>query len=300
MEKRVIAIMYDFDKTLCTTNMQEYAFIPNLGMDVNSFWNEVVSIAKENKTDRILTYMYLMIEKMSLIGLPLTREYLVDTGKNMVLFPGVSEWFERINAYGEQLGMQVEHYVISSGIKEIIEGSKITKYFKEVYAGEFLYDEQGHAVWPKRLVNYTNKTQFLFRINKGLLDLADDNSLNKRMDHDERRIPTSNMIYIGDGITDVPCMKLTKDGGGISIAVYTDKSFKTAQSLLEDGRINYMTPANYEEGKELDQIMKQIISKMAFDAEFKNTSSQIKDLDEKIEKEENVKKRKKVLEKGRV
>lgn len=259
--------MYDFDKTLCTTNMQEYAFIPNLGMDALSFWNEVSSLVKEEKMDLILAYMYLMIKKMSSLGLSLTREYLVDMGRNMILFPGVKEWFERINAYGEELGMQVEHYVISSGIKEIIDGSEIAKYFKGIYAGEFLYDEKGKAIWPKRSVNYTNKTQFLYRINKGILDLTDDSSLNKRMNLDERRISTSNMIYIGDGLTDVPCMRIVKDAGGVSIAVYTDKSFQAAQDLLEDGRIDYMVPANYEKGNNLDQIMKEIISKMAVNAQ---------------------------------
>lgn len=266
MQKKIIAIMYDFDKTLCTTNMQEYAFIPNLGMDALSFWNEVSSLVKEEKMDLILAYMYLMIKKMSSLGLSLTREYLVDMGRNMILFPGVKEWFERINAYGEELGMQVEHYVISSGIKEIIDGSEIAKYFKGIYAGEFLYDEKGKAIWPKRSVNYTNKTQFLYRINKGILDLTDDSSLNKRMNLDERRISTSNMIYIGDGLTDVPCMRIVKDAGGVSIAVYTDKSFQAAQDLLEDGRIDYMVPANYEKGNNLDQIMKEIISKMAVNA----------------------------------
>ena len=166
--------------------------------------------------------------------------------------------------------MEIEHYIISSGLKEIIEGTSIGKYFKEIYASEFYYNEDGNAVWPRIAVNYTNKTQFLSRINKGVLDISDDASLNKKMLDNDRRISTSNMIYIGDGYTDVPCMKLTKDGGGISIAVYTDKTEKTAESLLSDERINYMTLADYREGTEIDKIVKKTIEAMALNTELKN------------------------------
>lgn len=270
MRKNIIAIMYDFDKTLCTKDMQEYTFIPNLGIEAKDFWTEADKLRQENMMDQVLTYMYLMFQKMANNNRPLKREYLNKMGENIQLFPGVNEWFTRINEYGKEVGMEVEHYIISSGLKEIIEGTEIGKYFKEIYASEFYYNDDGNAVWPRLAVNYTNKTQFLSRINKGVLDISDDASLNKKMLDNERRISTSNMIYIGDGYTDVPCMKLTKDGGGISIAVYTDKTEKTAESLLSDERINYMTLADYREGSEIDKIVKKTIEAMALNTELKN------------------------------
>lgn len=270
MRKNVIAIMYDFDKTLCGKDMQEYTFIPNLGLEALEFWKEADILRKDNKMDQVLAYMYLMFKKMVDNNRSLKRQYLNDMGKNIELFPGVEEWFIRINEYGKEHGMEIEHYIISSGLKEIIEGTSIGKYFKEIYASEFYYNEDGNAVWPRIAVNYTNKTQFLSRINKGVLDISDDASLNKKMLDNDRRISTSNMIYIGDGYTDVPCMKLTKDGGGISIAVYTDKTEKTAESLLSDERINYMTLADYREGSEIDKIVKKTIEAMALNTELKN------------------------------
>lgn len=270
MRKNVIAIMYDFDKTLCGKDMQEYTFIPNLGLEALEFWKEADILRKDNKMDQVLAYMYLMFKKMVDNNRSLKRQYLNDMGKNIELFHGVEEWFIRINEYGKEHGMEIEHYIISSGLKEIIEGTSIGKYFKEIYASEFYYNEDGNAVWPRIAVNYTNKTQFLSRINKGVLDISDDASLNKKMFDNDRRISTSNMIYIGDGYTDVPCMKLTKDGGGISIAVYTDKTEKTAESLLSDERINYMTLADYREGSEIDKIVKKTIEAMALNTELKN------------------------------
>ena len=161
---------------------------------------------------------------------------------------------------------------VKNGLKEIIEGSKIGKYFKEIYASEFYYNDEGNAVWPKLAVNYTNKTQFLNRINKGVLDISDDYSLNKKMLENERRISTSNMIYIGDGFTDVPCMKLTKDGGGVSIAVYNGDKSATAINLLKDNRINFIAPADYQEGSNIDKIVKKVIKSMAINTELKNVT----------------------------
>lgn len=270
MRNNIIAIMYDFDKTLCTKDMQEYTFIPNLGIDASSFWNDANKLREENNMDQVLTYMYLMFRKTVDNNRSLKRSYLNKMGKNIELFPGVKEWFERINAYGEKVGMKIEHYIISSGLKEIIEGTDLAKYFKEIYASEFFYNEDGNAMWPKIAVNYTNKTQFLNRINKGVLKISDDSSLNRKMIDNDRRISTANMIYIGDGITDVPCMKLTKEGGGVSIAVYTDKSIKIAKTLLDDERINYMVKADYQTDSELDKIIKMTIKSMAINTELKN------------------------------
>ena len=273
MNNKIVAIMYDFDKTLCTKDMQEYTFIPNLGMTPGEFWTEANKLREEDKMDQVLTYMYLMMQKTEDKGSHLTREYLNTMGDKIELFPGVTTWFERINAYAKEKGITIEHYIISSGVKEIIEGSKIGKYFKKIYASEFHYNEKDYAVWPKVAINYTNKTQFLVRINKGILDMADDYNINKKMEKENRRIAINNMIYIGDGITDVPCMKLTKDGGGVSIAVYTNKSKNVATDLYEDGRVNYTAMADYSEGSRIDLIVKKAIDAMAINAELSQMSS---------------------------
>lgn len=272
MNNKVIAIMYDFDKTLCTKDMQEYTFIPNLGIDVASFWNDANKLRNEDKMDQVLTYMYLMVKKTDDLGHHITRKYLNHMGKDIELFPGVSAWFTRINEFGKEHGVIIEHYIISSGVKEIIEGSIIGKYFKNIYASEFYYDELGHAVWPKIAINYTNKTQFLMRINKGVLDVSDDYNINKKIPIQDKRISRKNMIYIGDGITDVPCMKLTKDGGGVSIAVYTDKSKKVAKDLYDDGRINYLAKADYTDGSKIDMYVKKSIEMMAVNSKLKEST----------------------------
>lgn len=268
MEKNVIAIMYDFDKTLCTKDMQEYSFIPNLDMEPELFWKESDKLRVNDKIDSVLSYMYLMKKHMNQKGKKITRQYLNEMGKSIVFFDGVLEWFDRINEYGKRHNMVIEHYIISSGLKEIIDGSKIGKYFKYIYASEFFYDENGDAVWPKLAINYTNKTQFFKRINKGVFDISDDYLINKKMNENNKNIPVSNMIYIGDGITDVPCMKLTKDGGGVSIAVYTEKNINTVKSLREDDRINYIAYANYDENSKLDLIVKKTIESMSINTQL--------------------------------
>ena len=159
-----------------------------------------------------------------------------------------------MNKYGEALGLEIEHYVISSGLKEIIEGTPIAKYFEKIYAAEFYYNEKNVPVWPAMAVNYTSKTQFLFRINKGVLDVTDHKSLNKFTPEGDRRIPFSNMIYIGDGFTDVPCMKLVKVNGGHSVAVYHEDK-KTAASIMKQGRVDFIAPANYESGSKLEKTV---------------------------------------------
>ncbi|MDY2985009.1 MAG: HAD family hydrolase [Synergistes jonesii] len=261
--KAIVAIMYDFDKTLSTKDMQEYGFIPNLGLSAKEFWNESGTLAKQEQMDSILAYMRLMLKKASEKSLPVTRDKFVELGKDIEYYPGVEEWFERIDSYGKENGITIEHYVISSGLKEIIEGSSIKKHFKEIYACEFLYDENGVAVWPKLAVNYTNKTQFLFRINKGVLDVSEDEKLNEYVKEEERRIPFRNMIYIGDGLTDVPCMKLVKLNNGQSIAVFKKRKKYTAAKLMEENRVDFITEADYRKDGELDKIVRTIIEKMA-------------------------------------
>ena len=263
MSKPIIALLYDFDKTLCTQDMQNYAFIPSLGMEPKDFWHEANTFGWRERMDGILAYMYTMLRKSREKGLTLRREDLVEMGRSIVLFPGVKEWFGRINAFGESLGVEIEHYILSSGLREIIEGSGISHEFREIYASEFYYDETGTPVWPKLDVNFTAKTQFVYRINKGVLDVANDKDLNASMPDDSKRVPFTNMIYVGDGLSDVPCMKMMRTYGGQAIAVYQPESRTAVEELLSRGRVDFIFPADYREGTGLDATVKNIIRKMA-------------------------------------
>ena len=265
MEKQlpIVAFLYDFDKTLCTTDMQNYAFIPSLGMTPTEFWALANGFGRQNRIDGILAYMYTMIQESEQKNVPFTRQDLVEKGRSIVLFPGVQEWFGRINAYGAEQGVQVEHYIISSGLREIIEGSTISGEFKEIYASEFYYDENGRPVWPKLAVNFTAKTQFVYRINKGVLDVSYDKTLNDSMPDDSKRVPFHNMIYVGDGLSDVPCMKMMRAYGGQAIAVYQESNRLGVEDLLAKGRVDFIFKADYSEGTALDTTVKNIIRKMA-------------------------------------
>ena len=275
-KKPIIALMYDFDKTLCTTDMQAYTFIPNLGMSADAFWKKASDLAEEKKMDRILAYMYLMLDEAHIHRKPIRRNDFVVLGKDLELYPGVQDWFCRINKFGKEQGVTVKHYIISSGLREIIEGSCIFKEFDDVFAGEFLYDENGVACWPKNVVNYTTKTQFLFRINKGVLDISNDDDLNRFTKEEDRPVPFRNMIYIGDGLTDVPCMKLVKVNGGCSIAVYQQNKRSKVTDLIKDERVNFIEPADYSENSKLDIIVKDIILHMASVERLKaHTKSQL-------------------------
>lgn len=258
----IVAIMYDFDRTLCTRDMQEYSFIPSLGMTESEFWSCANMLGEKEHMDSILAYMYTMVKMAREKNVPLLRKTLVENGKNVEFFSGVEGWFDRITQYGLEHGMRVEHYVISSGMKEIIEGSSISRFFKSIFACEFLYDENGYGVWPKTGVNYTNKTQFVYRINKGVLDVANDVDLNRSMPDDSKRVPFCNMIYIGDGLSDVPCMKMMKAYGGYSIAVYQKRDTKVEELLTKD-RVDFIFPADYNEGSGLDTTVKRIIKRMS-------------------------------------
>lgn len=261
MSKPIVALMYDFDKTLSPKNMQDYGFMDGLGMSAGEFWKECTRLTKKNNMDSILSYMYLMLSKGR--GTMLTRRECFNAlGKSVKLFPGVRSWFDRVNDYCETRGLQCEHYIISSGLKEIIEGTEIADKFKKIYAAEFLYGENGLAEWPAMAVNFTSKTQFLYRINKGVLDVTDQWSLNKYVPDHERRVPFTNMIYFGDGDTDVPCMKLTKVNGGHSIAVYQDDE-REASKLIREGRVDFAFKADYSRGKKIEKTVFTIIDEIA-------------------------------------
>ena len=258
-----IALLYDFDNTLCTKDMQEYSFIPNLGMEPNEFWDECNEFSQKEKMDSILTCLYKMIEKSNANRKSIKRKDFVKLGKEIEFFPGVEEWFALMNEFGDALNVNVEHYIISSGLKEIIEGTTIADEFKEIYACEYFYDHNGIATWPKMSINYTNKTQFLFRINKGVFDVSNNCDLNRVIPENERHMPFSHMVYLGDGMTDVPCMKLVKDRGGKSIAVYKPGQKNKVDSLLVDDRVDFLSEADYTQGSELYKLVKMIISKIA-------------------------------------
>jgi len=259
----IIAFLYDFDKTLCTTDMQDYAFIPSLGMTPAEFWSEANGFGRRNHIDGILAYMYTMLRESEAKHLPFTRRDLVEKGRGIVLFPGVADWFRRINEFGAAHGVQVEHYVISSGLREIIEGSSISGEFREIYASEFFYNEEGRPVWPKLAVNFTAKTQFVYRINKGVLDVSNDKDLNASMPDDSKRVPFTSMIYMGDGLSDVPCMKMMRAYGGQAIAVYQPSNRAGVEDLLAKGRVDYIFPADYSAGTALESTVKDIIGRMA-------------------------------------
>lgn len=277
-DKTVVAICYDFDKTLSPDDMQAQGYIQSVGYDVKEFWKESNKLAEENDMDQNLAYMFTMVEKAK-GKVWVTRDNLMEYGAKVALFPGVEQWFERINNYAEEKGVVVEHYIISSGLKEMIEGTVMAKkgLFEKIYASSFYYDSDGVAKWPAQAINYTNKTQFLFRIEKGVLDI-NDQGVNDYFEPDQIRIPFRNMIYIGDSDTDIPCMKLLNSSGGYSIGVYNPetKDKKKVYKMIKDNRIKLYAPADYNYGSELDSLVKSVIDKIASNEKIEESYYQYK------------------------
>ncbi len=257
MRNTHIAFIYDFDGTLAHGNIQEHNFIPALNMTSDEFWDEVDSLKVNNNMENVLAYMYLMLKKAEERNMSVKKSAFIEYGKNIEFYPGVTEWFDRINACTKSLGLVPHHYIVSSGIKEMIEGTQIKDEFEKIYACSFLYNVDEIAKWPAVSVNYTNKTQFLYRINKGIYEIYDD-SINNKMADNDRKIPFSNMIYFGDGMTDVPCMKLVKDNGGAAISLY-EQNDTLALKLLNDGRVNHISKTDYTENSDLDMYVKNIL-----------------------------------------
>ncbi|MBR2844026.1 MAG: haloacid dehalogenase-like hydrolase [Solobacterium sp.] len=268
------AILYDFDKTLCTKDMQEYSLIPSLGYkEPSQFWKEVGKLSRQSQMDGVSAYLYWLVRKYEEQGRPLRREDFADVGRSIEFYRGVDTWFRRINEYGASLGLEIEHYVISSGMAEIIEASGIADEFRRIYACRYYYDENGTARWPAQIINYTTKTQYIFRINKQVLDESDDESLNAWVPQEQRPIPFSRMVYIADGLTDVPCMKLVKEYGGKSIVVYNPESAKagiTASRLIRENRADFMSVADYRESHDLETLVKLILDHMAADSRLED------------------------------
>ena len=261
-DRPVVAICYDFDKTLTPDNMQAQGYLQSINYeDQDEFWAETNQLAREHEMDTNLAWMYLML-KGSFGKKFFRREMLAGYGAKVELYDGVKEWFGRVRRYGEERGILVEHYVISSGLKEMIEGTAVAGEFEKIYGSSFFYDKHGLAMWPAQVINYTNKTQFLFRVSKGVLDINDD-AVNDYFPPDQIRVPTKNMVYIGDSFTDIPCMKVVNSFGGHSIGVYDPDTGNTdhVRKLLKENRIRYYAPADYTEGSQLDELIKMILDK---------------------------------------
>lgn len=264
----IVALIYDFDGTLAAGNMQEYSFIQSVGEKKENFWGETAIMAEEQDSDNVLVYMLLMLKKAREQGISIRRESFQKFGESVKLFEGVKEWFRRISDFGMDHGVIVEHYINSSGMKEMIEGTPIASEFKTIFASSFYYDKNGDAQWPAAAVNYTNKTQFLYKINKGIFTIRDSVKINESMPDSKKRVPFTNMLYFGDGETDVPCMKLIKQMGGNAITVYepnNEKKRDIAKKILNQERCDYVCPADYSPGKSLDILVKSIICKIKAD-----------------------------------
>jgi hypothetical protein len=266
-ELPVLAICYDFDKTLSPYDMQAQGYIQDVGYDIKKFWSDSNKVSRENEMDSNLAYMYKMVEEAE-GNFILSKKTLADYGSKVELFKGVNTWFERIREYGKLNGVIVEHYIISSGIKEMIQGTEMAKNgaFEKIFASSFYFNEKGVAKWPAQAVNYTNKTQFLFRIEKGVLDV-NDQAVNNFFPAENIRVPFRNMAYLGDSDTDIPCMKLVNLNGGHAIGVYNPETEDTSKvhRMIKENRIRYFAPADYTEGSQLDKLLKAIILKTKVD-----------------------------------
>lgn len=259
----IVAICYDFDKTLSPTDMQAQGYIQSLGLDVDAFWRRSGALAKASNMDQNLAYMYTMLEEAR-GRLTVSLQALHAYGARVKLYPGVREWFGRTRRAAEERGLRLEHYIISSGLKEMIEGTTIAGEFKQIYASAFYFDERSEARWPAQAVNFTNKTQFLFRIEKGVLDINDP-AVNAAVPSEQMRIPFRDMIYIGDSDTDIPCMKLVSSRGGYAIGVYdpVEDNRTKVHNIMLDGRIDYFAPADYAANAPLDALINKIFDHIA-------------------------------------
>ena len=270
--KSTVALIYDFDGTLSPGNMQEFGFIQAIGKTPQEFWDKSNELPQGQEVNGILSYMKLMIDEARKAGISLTRESFVSFGKDIELYEGVREWFSLINTYGQKHGVNIEHYINSSGQTELIEGTPIAGEFRKIFACSFLYDESGVAVWPAVAVDYTGKTQYLFKIAKGILDISDNTKVNESLAEDLKPIPFSNMIYLGDGTTDVPCMKIVKMFGGNSIAVYDPsrrQKIVTARQLLKQDRVNFICKADYRKGGDIYKVVTAIINKIKAEEDYR-------------------------------
>jgi hypothetical protein len=266
-----IALVYDFDGTLSPQPMQEYTVLPKIGVEPGEFWARVNRDARETESDMMLVYMRHIIEALELGRIDVKRADFAAMAHRIKYFAGVTTWFKRMNGYVRRRSggkVKLHHYLISAGQKEILDGASIRNEFKRIYASEYHFNHHGVATFPKLLVTDTMKTQFLFRINKGREGVTE--SINEHMPEGERPIPFQNMIYVGDGMTDVPSMALTKKSGGHTVAVYqpSGKGRDTCVKLLNAGRADFIAPADYRAGSKLSRrvelLLDAIVANIAY------------------------------------
>lgn len=266
MQKR-IALLYDFDDTLANGFMQQYGMMQDMGyQDIYEFFGATDAVFGNNPDmDMCLNFMGGVLEMANQRNIKVTKDYLNSLGKGIVYYEGVLEWFDKINQIGAKYGYTIEHYVISSGLKEVIEGTKIYPYLKRVYSNNYVYNSEGVAYWPCQVVNYSTKIQYIYRVRKNVLDgLGSLKEVNAKM-AEEDVLPFKNIIYLGDSQTDIPSFKVVKNSGGLSICVYkpaSDKAKSVAEQCLNEGRVNYSVPADYREGSELYNTIKTYIEKI--------------------------------------
>lgn len=284
-DKPVVALIYDFDGTLSPGNMQEFSFIKALNMSAGEFWQKANKLSEDNDASSILCYMKTMLDEAKYRNISISRKSFTQFGKEIELFEGVVAWFKTINEYGKSKGLEIKHYINSSGLKEMIEGTSIAAEFEQIFACSFLYNSDGIAVWPGVAIDYTTKTQFIFKINKGIKEISDSVEINKFVPDNERPVPFKRMIYFGDGETDIPCMKLVKQNGGYSVAVYKPddaKKQRKAEQLILDGRVNFVSPANYKLKGDVYNIVSVILDKIKSDYDFDNLLAEHKHGAEKM------------------
>ena len=268
-----IALVYDFDGTLSPQPMQEYTVLPKIGVKPGDFWARVNRDARETESDMMLVYMRHIIEALELGRIDVKRADFAAMARQIKYFPGVATWFGRMNAYVRRRSrgqVTLQHYLISAGQKEILDGAAIRKHFRRIYASEYHFNHHGTATFPKLLVTDTMKTQFLFRINKGREGVTE--SINEHMPESERPIPFQNMIYVGDGMTDVPSMALTKKSGGHTVAVYNPRGKRgraTCVKLLDAGRADFISEADYRKGSKLSRRVELLLDAIIADVAYR-------------------------------
>lgn len=275
------ALVYDFDGTLAPGSVQEHSFLPELGIEPTKFWSAVKSLAKCHDADEILVYMWQMLEEAKRRGHVVSKSMFAAHGAKTPLFNGLDSWFDRINQYGALCGLTLEHYIVSSGTQEMIDGSSVRGKFRQIYASRFIYNDKGEAVWPGLAINYTNKTQFLFRINKGIENSWDNTTINKYIPEDERSVPFSRMVFLGDGDTDIPAMKMVRHQGGHSIAVFDPDKWSMPRTqqhvyrLIAEDRAHFTVPADYQEGSHLDVTVKGVLGRIARECGFRGSAPDV-------------------------
>ncbi len=278
-KKPQMAVCYDFDGTLSPGCMHNYDFMRALGEDPKEFWHKAHLLAQKQQADDIAAYMQLMVAESQKKKISLTRKAFQAFGKDIPLYAGLTDWFNRTRRYAQKKGILLHHYIISSGIKEMIEGTPIAKHFQNIFACSFMYNKKGEAIWPAVVLNYTSKTQFLFRINKGCEDITDNTSVNQYTPLQKRPVPFQNMVYIGDGQTDIPCMKMVYQNGGHSVAVYNPQDkhpSKDTLNLMTEKRVNVVLPADYRSQKSLEKYIFAVIDKVAADTHLEFYEQEVK------------------------